>query len=158
MLGNTRSLEPELSPHTSHDLTQRVGDRRKVTGTVCAVVPWQCARMELLLRASSSIGVFLILVFGVMLTKRVGLLQEEHGRLCSTLIVKVTLPALIFVTLLHADFSCDYAKMSAILLGASAICLGLGWLLARAFKLDGPRTAPVILSVGSAAPRYWAFP
>ena len=102
--------------------------------------------MEILLRAFTSIGMLLMLIAGVMLLKRIGTLREEHGQMCSALIVNVTLPALIFVTLLHADLDWCYPGMSFVLLGTSVACLGLGWSIARASRLDGPRTAPVILA------------
>ncbi|MDG1895775.1 MAG: AEC family transporter [Fuerstiella sp.] len=104
--------------------------------------------MEILLRAFTSIGVLLMLIAGVMLLKRIGTLRKEHGQMCSALIVNVTLPALIFVTLLHTDFDWGYAGMSFVLLGTNVACLGLGWSIARAFRLDGPRTGPVILATG----------
>ena len=104
--------------------------------------------MEMWLRAFSSIGVLLLLILGVSMLKHIGLLKEEYGQMCSALVVKVTLPALIFVTLIHADFSWDYGGMGILLVGSSVVCLGLGWLIARAFRLDGPRSAPVILATG----------
>lgn len=104
--------------------------------------------MDIQLRAFSSIGVLLMLIFGIMMLKRHGVLKEEYGRMCPTLIVKVTLPALIFVTLIHANFTWDYGKMTLLLMSSSVVCLGIGWLLAKAFRLDGPSTAPVILVCG----------
>ena len=89
-----------------------------------------------------------MLIIGVMLFKHFGLLKEEFGRMCSTLITRVTLPALIFITLIHAEFDWDYTKMTLLLMSASVVGLGLGWLIARAFRVDGPGTAPVILTTG----------
>lgn len=104
--------------------------------------------MEIQLRAFSSIGVLLMLIVGIILFKRIGLLGEEHGRMCSTLITRVTMPALVFVTLIDSEFDWAYGKMTVLLVGGSVLCLGLGWLIARAFRLDGPQTAPVILVCG----------
>ncbi len=104
--------------------------------------------MDIQLRALSSIGVLLILIFGVMLFKRIGLLKEEHGRVCSTLVTKVTLPALIFLSLIHAELKWDQGMMTILLMGVSVVCLGLGWLIARIFRLEGPAVAPVILTAG----------
>jgi hypothetical protein len=104
--------------------------------------------MDVQLRAITSVSVLLMLILGLMMFKRFGLLAEEHGRLCSALITKVTLPALICVTLIHAEFSWEYPKMTALLMGASVVGLGLGWLVSRAFHLDGPSTAPVVLACG----------
>ena len=113
--------------------------------------------MGVQLRAFSSIAVLLLLIFGAKIFKRIGLLTEEHGRMCSTLITKVTLPALILVTLTHADFRWDYGKMTLLLAAASGTCLGLGRLIARAFHVDGPGTAAVILTRVSAARRFWEY-
>ena len=66
----------------------------------------------------------------------------------STLITKVTLPAVILLTLTHADFRWNYGKMSFLLITASLVCLGLGWLIARAFRVDRSGTAAVILIAG----------
>ncbi len=68
--------------------------------------------------------------------------------MCSTLITKVTVPALILLTLTHADFKWDHSKMNLLLIAGSFVCLGLGWLIARAFRVDGPGTAAVILTTG----------
>jgi predicted permease len=104
--------------------------------------------MEIVIRAISSTGVLLMLIAGIMMFKRIGILNEEYGRMCSTLVTKVTLPALVFVTLIHADFNRDYGKMAVLLTSTSIVCLGVGWLIARAFRLDGPSAAPVILVCG----------
>ena len=68
--------------------------------------------------------------------------------MCSTLITKVTLPALILLTLTHADFKWNYGKMTFLLMTASFVCLGLGWLIARVFRVDRPGTAAIILVAG----------
>ncbi len=104
--------------------------------------------MDIQLRTLSSIGVLLILIFGVFLFKHIGLLKEEHGPVCSTLVTKVTLPALIFLSLIHAELKWDQGMMTILLMGVSMVCLSLGWLIARAFRLDGPAVAPVILTAG----------
>lgn len=102
--------------------------------------------MEMQIRAVSSVGVLLMLIFGVIWLKRIGLLKDEYGQMCSVLVTKVTLPALIFVTLLHADFNWNYGKMTIVLLSSSIVCFCIGWLIARAFRIDRPGTAPVILA------------
>ena len=104
--------------------------------------------MEIQLRALSSVLVLLILIFGVVWFRHMGLLKEEYGRMCSTLITKVTLPALILITLTHADFRWNYGKMSLLLIAASFVCLGIGWLIARVFRVDRPGTAAIILVAG----------
>ena len=68
--------------------------------------------------------------------------------MCSTLITKVTLPAVILLTLTHADFRWNYGKMGFLLMSASIVCLGLGWLIAKAFRVGRPGTAAVILVAG----------
>ncbi len=104
--------------------------------------------MEIQFRALSSVAVLLLLIFGVVWFRHKGLLKEEYGRMCSTLITKVTLPAVILLTLTHADFRWDYGKMTFLLMTASFVCLGLGWLIARAFRVDRPGTAAIILVAG----------
>ena len=104
--------------------------------------------MEIQLRALTSVGVLLLLIFGVIWFKHIGLLKEEYGRMCSTLITRVTLPAVILLTLTHAEFKWDYGKMSFLLMTVSIVCLGVGWLIARIFRINGPGTAAIILTTG----------
>ena len=104
--------------------------------------------METEIRALSSDFVLLLLIFGVAWFKHIGLLKEEYGQMCSTLITKVTLPAVILLTLTHADFNWNYGKMSVLILSAAGVCLGLGWLIARAFRVNRPGTAAIILTAG----------
>ncbi len=104
--------------------------------------------MEIQFRALSSVLVLLLIIFGVAWFKHIGLLKEEYGRMCSTLITKVTLPAVILLTLTHADFRWGYGKMNFLLMAASFLCLGLGWVIARAFHVDRSGTAAVILVAG----------
>lgn len=104
--------------------------------------------MEIQLRALSSIVVLLILILGVVLFKHLGLLKEEHGQVCTTLVTKVTLPALIFMSLIHTDLKWEQSILIVLLMSVSLVCLGLGWCIARAFRLDGPAMAPVILTSG----------
>jgi len=104
--------------------------------------------MDIQLRALSSISVLLILILGVWFFKHIGLLKEEHGPVCATLVTKVTLPALIFLSLIHADLKWGHGMMVILLMGVSIVCLGLGRLIAWAFRLHGPAVAPVILTTG----------
>ncbi len=104
--------------------------------------------MEIQLRSLSSIGVLLILIFGVIFFKHIGILKEEYGHVCSALVTKVTVPAVIFLSLIHAEMKWDQGQMIILLMCASSVCLFLGWLIARAFRLEGPAIAPVILASG----------
>jgi predicted permease len=104
--------------------------------------------MDIQLRVLSSIGVLLILMFGVIAFKRFGLLRAEDGRIYSRLIANVTLPALILFSLAHAQVQWNHGELVALMVAVSCLCLGIGWLIANAYKLDGPGRAAVILATG----------
>lgn len=104
--------------------------------------------MDIHLRIVSSIVVLLVLICLAMVLRRVGLLEEAHGRLFSKLITKLTLPALIFVSLARTELVWSEGLLALIMVAVSVVCLALGWVVAQLMGLEGPRKAPVILAAG----------
>ncbi len=106
------------------------------------------ADMDIHLRIVSSIVVLLALICLAMLLRRVGLLEERHGPLFSKLITKVTLPALIFVSLARTELHWSEGLVALIMVCVTLVCLAVGWVIATLMRLDGFRKAPVILATG----------
>lgn len=100
------------------------------------------------LRAISAILVLLLLVSLAVLLRRVGVIEEHHGKTFSRLVTQVTLPALILFSMARADVLPSEVELALGMLAASLGCLGLGWVIARSLKLDRARTGPTILAAG----------
>ncbi len=96
----------------------------------------------------SAIGSLLVLLCLTLTLRRIGLLNDEHGKLFSLLVTRVTLPALIFYSLNHSHLLWSEAELALIMSLVTVGCLFLGWICARALKLDGPSKAAVILASG----------
>ena len=104
--------------------------------------------MSIELRIVSSIAVLVALIALIMMLRRIGMLHEDHGKLFSSLITNVTLPALVFYSLSRTQILASEAHLAAIMMGAGALCLVAGWGVARALRLEGPQKGPVILVCG----------
>ena len=102
------------------------------------------------LRAVSAIAVLLALTLLGLLLKRVGFLEEAHGKVISRLVTNVTLPAIVLVSLSRSHILWNELDLAMIMLAASLICLTLGWLIARVLRLGRPQMAAVILASGFA--------
>jgi predicted permease len=96
----------------------------------------------------SAIGSLLVLLCLTLTLRRSGLLNDEHGKLFSLLVTRVTLPALIFYSLNHSHLLWSEAELALIMSLVTLACLFLGWVCASALKLDGPSKAAVILASG----------
>ena len=102
------------------------------------------------LRAVAAITVLMALILFALLLKRLGLLEEAHGKVISRLVTHVTLPAIILVSLSRSHILWNELDLALIMLGAGLTCLALGWLIARLLRLGRPQTAAVILASGFA--------
>ncbi len=72
-----------------------------------------------------------ILVFLGLLFARIGLINDEFNRVASRLVFNVTLPTLIFLTLLNTDLTQVFALDILIYAGLVTL-MGFGWLVWRA--------------------------
>jgi malate permease and related proteins len=96
----------------------------------------------------SSVAILVALICFAMLLRRLGVLKEEQGPIFARLITHVTLPALIFVSLMQTKILWSEAILAFYMLIAEIICLVLGWFIARMFRLDAARTGAVVLATG----------
>lgn len=104
--------------------------------------------MNVHLSVVTSIVMLLTLILLAMALRRRGLLHEEQGHLFSSLVTKVTLPALIFLSLLRSDIAWRETELAAAMAVVTLVCLALGWLFAAALGLEAPRRGAVVLVSG----------
>ena len=102
------------------------------------------------LQAVTAVAVLLALFFLALLLKRLGMIEEAHGKVISRLVTHVTLPAIVLVSLSHSHILWNEFDLALIMLGAGLVCLALGWLIALLLRLDRPQTGAVILASGFA--------
>lgn len=100
------------------------------------------------IRTVSAIVVLLTLILFALMLRRLGVLEEAHGKLFSRLITHVTLPALVLVSLSRSRILWADMELAVIMLAAGLCCLTLGWVVARLMRLEGKRAAAVVLASG----------
>jgi predicted permease len=104
--------------------------------------------MDIQLRVISTIFVLVCLILLAAGLRRAGLVKESNGQLFSTLVTRVTLPALIFKSLAHSVLHWEYAVLALLMLMAEVASLGLAWLGGRAMRLSPPQLGSVMLVAG----------
>jgi malate permease and related proteins len=104
--------------------------------------------MNVQLRIVSSIVILVVLICFAMFLKKVGLFEEQEGKVFSRLITNVTLPALIFGSLARTELYWDDSLLPVVMIGATLVCLALGWVVGRALRLKGTQLGPVVLVAG----------
>lgn len=104
--------------------------------------------MSIYARLIASIAVLLGLICFAAFLRHKGIVKEEHGGVFAKLVTHGTLPALIFVSLAHTTIIWSQAWLALIMLVAELLALGLGWVAARALKMDRPSTGAMILVSG----------
>jgi predicted permease len=85
-----------------------------------------------------------ILILAVLL-RRWKILLKEHSTIFSRLVVKVTLPALIFTSLATTEFHIEYLTMALVMAAVEIACILLAWLVSRWLKLKRNETGALIL-------------
>ena len=96
----------------------------------------------------ASIAILLGLICFAVFLRHKGFIKEEHGGIFAKLVTHATLPALIFVSLARSGIVWNEAWLALIMLTAELLALGLGWLAARALRLDRPSTGALVLVSG----------
>jgi predicted permease len=109
-------------------------------------------------QALISISLLVGLICFAVLLRRLGVLKEEQGPIFGNLVTKVTLPALIFVTLIKTEILFSEAMLALIMVGAELISIGLAWLAARALKLGKPQTGAMMLTAGFGSSSLLGYP
>jgi len=104
--------------------------------------------MPITTRLLTSIAVLLGLICFAAFLRHKGFLKSEHGGVFAKLVTHCTLPALIFVSLATTTVDWDQAWLALIMLCAEIIALTLGWVAARALKLERPAAGALIMVSG----------
>ncbi|MCB2186255.1 MAG: AEC family transporter [Deltaproteobacteria bacterium] len=98
-----------------------------------------------------------LICFAVFL-RRQGVLKEDQGPIFGNLVTKVTLPALIFVTLVKTHVLFSETVLALVMVAAELVSLGLAWLAARALKLSRPQTGAMLLTAGFGSSSLLGYP
>jgi predicted permease len=104
--------------------------------------------MDIHLRVLVSIAVLLGLVCLAMLLRRLGVVKAEQGKLFASLVMDVTLPALIFTSLARQPLQWREGLLALVMFSAEVLCLALAWLLGRALRLSRPQMGAFMLTAG----------
>nr|WP_321258176.1 AEC family transporter [uncultured Pseudodesulfovibrio sp.] len=104
--------------------------------------------MTIYARLIASIAILLGLICFAAFLRHKGFVREEHGGVFAKLVTHATLPALIFVSLARTSIMWNEAWLALIMLMAELLALGLGWIAAKALRLDRPSTGAIILVSG----------
>ncbi len=102
--------------------------------------------------------IMLILILLGVLLRRLGILKAEDGRLTSNLVLKVTLPALIFYSLADNDLNYRLFIISAIVGAVELICMILAYIIARIFNFSRSSTGAIILVSGFGMAAMLGYP
>lgn len=89
--------------------------------------------------------VMLSVILLATLLRRRGILQKEHSTLFSRLVIKVTLPALIFSSLAITSFHREFLMMAVVMAAVEVAAILLALLASRALKLERGATGALIL-------------
>ncbi len=87
----------------------------------------------------------IILITIVTLVRKFGVLEKENSKITGNLVLKVTLPALIFSALVTKNFNSDLLLIAATVAIAEILSLTLAWFGARLLKLSRANTGALML-------------
>lgn len=104
------------------------------------------------------LGAFLVIIaIGALLRQR-SLLQRESAETLNALVINVTLPALVIITVLKADLRPELALLPLLALAVMAIMGGLAWLIGYALRLEKPVLGGFILAAAHGNTAYLGYP
>jgi predicted permease len=92
-----------------------------------------------------SVSVMFFIILLAVLLKKWNILQKEHSVIFSKLVVKVTLPALIFSSLASTRFHTEFLLMALVMLIVEIISMLLAFIIARMLKFSRGQTGALIL-------------
>ncbi len=85
----------------------------------------------------------LIILFAFL--RKIGILEKSNSKLTSTLVLKVTLPAIIFSSLIAQKFDIHLLISAGIVSTVEIICIAMAWLIAKSLKLGRGETGALML-------------
>ena len=96
----------------------------------------------------SSIIVLVVIILLAVFLKHLKLIRGEHAPVFSKLVTTVTLPALIFHSLAHANLYWEYAVLALVMLAAEVLSLILAWFIGKRLQLAPPQLGSFMLVSG----------
>jgi predicted permease len=104
--------------------------------------------MDIYTKALSSVAVLIAVILAAVFLKRLHVIRGEHAPLFSSLVTKVTLPALIFHSLARASLHWEYVLLAAIMFAAEMLSLVTAWAVGRMLRLNSPQMGSFLLVSG----------
>jgi predicted permease len=104
-----------------------------------------------------TLGIFLLIGLGAVI-RRIGLLRYEDRTALNNIIIFLSLPALIFTATRRAPFSSTLVTISVIALAISLVGVAIGYMLAKALRLEGPLFGAFLLASGIGNTGYLGYP
>ncbi|RLA73775.1 MAG: hypothetical protein DRG30_05910 [Epsilonproteobacteria bacterium] len=105
-----------------------------------------CKKMNFYLHTLISILVLVVLILLVVFLRHKGLLKQENGTLFSTLVMQITLPALIFTALAHSTMKWYYLLFFLIMFSTEIVLLSVSWSIGRFLKLQRAQMGSFLLA------------
>ncbi len=102
--------------------------------------------MNFYLHTFISILVLVVLILLVVFLRHKGLLKQENGTIFSTLVMQITLPALIFTALAHSTMEWHYLLLFLIMFGVEIVLLLISWGIGRILKLQRAQMGSFLLA------------
>ncbi|PLX14351.1 MAG: hypothetical protein C0598_01515 [Marinilabiliales bacterium] len=91
--------------------------------------------------------VIMAVIFLAILLKNFGILKKDNSKLFSNIVLKVSLPAIIFSTLAVNAFNKEYLWMALIMAVIEMVVIGLAWLIATILSFNrGEKGALMLVS------------
>ena len=109
-------------------------------------------------RIVSAIVILLALIFFTILLRRLGIIEEQHGKLFSKLITQITLPALILFSMARAELLFSEVELALIMFLASLFSSHWAGSSGGRSDWNARKWALSFWSPGLAARRCWVSP
>lgn len=106
---------------------------------------------------STVLSVFLLLVVGYG-AKKIGILKPKDAGAVNSIVINLTVPALIFVSIHRQPLDSSMAKTPLVGIVTQFVILGLAYAAARMFKLDRPTTGGLMLAATFGNTAFLGFP
>lgn len=113
-----------------------------------------CTISELI---SIILSILLLISIGFF-SKRAGLLKKEDTAVLNTIIIYLTMPALIFRAVFESDVSASLLKIPALALVIVALSMGVAFIAGRAARLSKPTFGALLIAASIGNTGYLGFP
>jgi predicted permease len=94
---------------------------------------------------TEGVGIMISIIMLVVLLKRFGILSKDDSLLFSKIVLKITLPAVIFSSLAVKSFNPEFLQMSGIMMIIELGMMLIAWLIAHLLRLERAAMGALIL-------------